>query len=620
MKQQSLRHFRTLGVLCLVSFLCQTHTVVGDGNELYQTRCAACHENPTDPKVPVRRVMAQYYQSRVQDALTNGRMAMFTEGLTEDEIHSIVNVVTRRVIDPKDAEKLQLCANEMISTEPIVPHWGIDEKNSRYQRLSTIDAKNVASLELKWVFDVPEARTMRGYPAVTSDTIFLPNTTGKLYAISRQSGCVKWYFDAEGEIRTAAHLFELGDTRAISIGVSGNNVIVLNANDGSVIHRQNMALFPQSMLTGSQRAHGNRLYVPVSAIDVALAMNPTYECCKSHGGVHAVNLKDWSIEWTAHTTEDAKPTYKNDVGTQMHGPSGAPIWTTPAIDVKRNQLYIGTGENTSSPATATSDAIIAYDLDTGEEKWVFQGTSDDAFNMACGRRMNQNCPKEKGPDFDFGASPILATTSEGIDLVLAGQKSGDVWAINPDIGELVWNRRLSPGSALGGIHWGMTLVDDVLIVPIADPAFINGANPGVFGLDIKSGELLWSHKASRACELSAIGGRFNRGGSPWPECPWHFAFSAAPVATNDVAFAGSLDGRVMAFGAHSGEILWEFNTKQEFTGTNGASAHGGAIDNPGIVVAGNQIMVLSGYDLFGQMPGNVLLVFEVNETEASESG
>ena len=137
----------------------------------------------------------------------------------------------------------------------------------------------------------------------------------------------------------------------------------------------------------------------------------------------------------------------------MQGPSGAPVWTTPAIDAKRNQLYIGTGENTSSPATHTSDAIIAYDLTTGAEKWIFQGTENDAFNMACGRRMGPNCPKERGPDFDFGASPVLTTTSAGVDLVLAGQKSGDVWALNPDNGELVWHNRLSPGSALGGVHW-----------------------------------------------------------------------------------------------------------------------------------------------------------------------
>ncbi|MYD42641.1 MAG: PQQ-binding-like beta-propeller repeat protein [Gammaproteobacteria bacterium] len=610
-------------VLLQVASICMTCTflwvpvALGSGAEIYQAKCAACHDNPTDPKVPSRRVMGSYYQSRVHDALTVGRMAPFVAGHTQEEIEQVVEHVTKRVPDPDEIAKLQLCTDQSISTDSIVSHWGLDHHNTRFQPNSDITASSAASLKLKWVFDVPESRTMRGYPAITDDTIFLPNTTGKLYALSRDDGCVKWHFDAEGEIRTAVHLFELNDEQVLSFGVQPSNLVVIRAKDGSLVHRENLAMFTQSMMTGSQRAHNGSLYVPISAFDVALAMNPMYECCESHGGVHAINLVDWSIRWTAHTTEDAKPTYKNDFGVQQRGPSGAPVWTTPAIDEKRQQLYIGTGENTSSPATTTSDAIIAYDLATGEEKWVFQGTQNDAFNMACGRRMNQNCPKEKGPDFDFGASPLLATTSEGVDLVLAGQKSGDVWALNPDTGELIWNLRLSPGSALGGVHWGMTLAGDTLVVPIADPDMVKDKNPGVFGIDIKSGELLWSHKAERGCEFGGL--RRSLFGGTWPDCPYHYAFSAAPVATNDVAFAGSLNGQVFAFRVSDGAIMWSFDTKREFKGTNGGEAHGGSIDNPGVVVAGNQVMVLSGYDMFGQMPGNALLVFELTKATSTDS-
>ncbi len=594
-----------------------TNTVLANGETIYNEKCASCHENPTDPKVPGRNIMRGYYQSRVQEALTTGRMAPFVVGLNDSEIQEIVGFVTSRVADSKEVDQLQLCPDEVIDPAPVVAHWGVDKQNTRFQPDSSINAANVASLELKWAFGVPGSRTMRSYPAVSKDTIFLPNTTGKLYAISRESGCVRWHFDAEGEIRTAAHLFEIDGKPVISIGVNRANVIILDALNGSLIHRENMALFQQSMVTGSQRAHNGQLFVPISSIDVALAMNPTYECCISHGGISAVNMADWSIRWTAHTTEDAKPTYKNSVGTQMHGPSGAPIWTTPAIDVKRNQLYIGTGENTSSPATDKSDAIIAYDLDTGAVKWVFQGTQNDAYNMACDRRMNQNCPKEKGPDFDFGASPILATTSKDVELVLAGQKSGDVWALNPDNGELVWQHRLSPGSALGGVHWGMTLVGDTLIVPIADPDFVKGANPGVFALDITSGELVWAYEASRACEFS--GSPFRAfASSERPTCPWHYAFSAAPAATNDVAFAAALDGRVFAFNVENGEILWTYDTNREFKGINDTDTQGGSIDNPGIAIAGNQVIVMSGYDMFGQMAGNVMLTFELPSETATD--
>ena len=207
----------------------------------------------------------------------------------------------------------------------------------------------------------------------------------------------------------------------------------MEAATGELIWRQAVGLFDASITTGAPAQNGGKLFVPISAFGVALAMQPDYECCKSHGGVSALDAATGEILWTTHMTEDAKPTYKNKLDVQMWGPSGAAVWTTPAIDAKRGVLYIGTGENTSSPATELSDAIVAIALETGEIKWHFQGTEGDAFNMACGGRgRSASCPKEDGPDFDFGASVIIARNSAGKDVLLAGQKSGDVYALDPD--------------------------------------------------------------------------------------------------------------------------------------------------------------------------------------------
>ena len=43
-----------------------------------------------------------------------------------------------------------------------------------------------------------------------------------------------------------------------------------------------------------------------------------------------------------------------------------------------------------------------------------------------------NCGTRPGPDFDFGASPVLATLPGGRQLIVAGQKSGVVYALDPD--------------------------------------------------------------------------------------------------------------------------------------------------------------------------------------------
>ena len=281
----------------------------------------------------------------------------------------------------------------------------------------------------------------------------------------------------------------------VVVSYQSTRVHAVDAFTGKVKWVSKVGLFDKSMNTGAPVRYEDDWLIPISAFGIAAAMNPAFECCKSHGAVSRIDGSNGDVMWTAHMTEPAQKTTKNARGTQMWGPSGAPVWTTPAVDQKRGVLYVGTGENTSSPATDKSDAIVAIDLETGKIKAHFQGTSGDAFNMACGTRNPENCPEEKGLDFDFGASPILVTTESGRDLVLAGQKSGDVWALDPDKNlELVWNNRLSNGSPLGGIHWGMTVVDGVLVVPVADPEFVTpDPKPGVYGLDIETGKTLWSY-------------------------------------------------------------------------------------------------------------------------------
>ena len=155
--------------------------------------------------------------------------------------------------------------------------------------------------------------------------------------------------------------------------------------------------------------------------------------------------------WKTYTIAEQPAARKpNRQRVMQYGPSGAPVWNTPAIDARRRQLYVGTGENYSSPAGPTSDAILAFRLDDGKMLWSFQATAGDAWNSSCVLEDRSNCPAEDGPDFDFGGATILAHSNKGRELVLAGQKSGIVWALDPDDGSLVWKQQVGRGGALEG--------------------------------------------------------------------------------------------------------------------------------------------------------------------------
>jgi len=202
-------------------------------------------------------------------------------------------------------------------------------------------------------------------------------------------------------------------------------------------------------------------------------------------------------------------------------------------------------------------------------------------------------------------APILVTREDGRDILVVGQKSGMVWALDPDAdGEVLWSARVGKGSALGGIHWGMASDGHLAYAANADrDAVIVDVNPdqeaapGLYAIDLMTGEIVWSAPAPRnTCEE-------RQGCYP--------ANSAAPTVIPGAVFAGGLDGHIRAYSTTDGQILWDFDTVQEFETSNGILGKGGSIDGPGPVIANGLVFVNSGYGQFGQIPGNLLLVFGV---------
>ena len=72
-----------------------------------------------------------------------------------------------------------------------------------------------------------------------------------------------------------------------------------------------------------------------------------------------------------------------------------------------------------------------------------------------------------------------------------------------------------------------------------------------------------------------------------------------------------MDGWMYILDNASGNLLWEFNTNADFSEYTDTKAYGGTIEGLGPVIAGNNLFINSGYQYGGNMPGNVLLNFEL---------
>jgi len=287
----------------------------------------------------------------------------------------------------------------------------------------------------------------------------------------------------------------------------------------------------------------------------------------------------------------------------MYGPAGAAVWSAPTIDAKRRQVYVGTGDTYTDVKENGSDAIMALDLASGKVKWRNQVTENDSFLMGCNRGGIVNCPTVLGPDHDFGASPILFTLPNGKDIILAGQKSGVVFGMDPDNeGRTIWRNKVGNGGALGGIEWGMAADAKRLYVAVADLGLPPPkGKAGLFALDPATGDQQWYTAAPKVnCSYS---GRCLLGQS------------AAPTVIPGLVLSTTIDGHLRAYNANDGKIVWDFDTAaQKYQTINGVKDQsGGSLDVAGPVLAGGLMYIISGYaGALGGAPDNVLLVFSVD--------
>jgi len=586
------------------------------GAELFQTQCASCHLRGVS-HAPHKNMLELLSPESIIATLTSGSMKEQGAGLDATQKSELAEYLSNTSVD---ADKIPetVCGAEISFFDfddfPGWTGWGIDHSNSRTISSSQagINSENVDKLKFKWAFGFPNSSRVRSQPTPAGGGLFVGSHNGAVYFLDRETGCVRWKFQASAEVRTTILIspWEKGDTTAspqLYFGDFLGNLYAVKALTGELIWKMRVDPHPSATITGTPVLFENKLFVPVSSLEVISAANPKFSCCTFRGSITAVDADSGEELWKTHTiAEEPRVIGKNRIGTEMVGPSGAPVWNSPSIDKKRKLLFFGTGENYMSPATKTSDAIFAISLDTGAVQWVYQGTANDAFNVSCLVKDRLNCPEEDGPDLDFGAATVFVPDArDGEGLVIGGQKSGVVHALNPDNGELIWKSRVGRGGIVGGVHFGMAREGDRLFVPISDTPDGNdhdrSPRPGLFGLDIESGGEVLESPMQDTC-----GGR-------------EFCYpgiSAAITATPELIFAGGTDGFIRAYDSKNGNVLWQEFTAKTYSTVSGVDARGGSLSGgAGPVAYKSMLFVSSGYSFANLAGGNVLIAYEVDARE-----
>ena len=575
------------------------------GEELFNARCKGCHMPPIE-HAPSRAELAAQFPNVISDALKTGKMQAMAAGLSDEDIGAIAAFVTGQPPDAKfdlAGESRNPCpaGAKFNPAGPAWNGWSPDKQNTRTAASTTITAAGAPRLKVKWAFAYQGGRY--GQPTVVGNRVFVTSSSGQVYALDKTSGCVAWAYAARGPVRVTVSIGKnpkAASGWAAYFGDMNRNQVAVDANTGKELWTVSIDPGPRGILTGAPTLWGDTLYVPLSSFEENVAGLAAYECCKQRGAVAALDIATGRIKWKSYSIPTAPaPFKKNAAGTQMYGPAGGAIWSSPTIDPKRGVLYVATGDSYTEVEEGYSDAVEAMDLKTGKIRWAHQMTALDHFLVGCPpQRPGPNCPNPNGPDFDFGSSPILKHLAGGKDILLAGQKSGQVYGLNPDDGAIVWQTRIGKGSALGGVEWGMAADNANLYVGIADRGM-----PTLSALRLTDGALIWRHRAPEPAKCS-FEGRCGNG------------YSGPPSLANGVLYGVNQDGHVRAFEARTGKLLWDYDTAgAHYETVNGVkNQRGGNLDATGMTFAGPMAFLMAGFNgaSGSSGPDNVLLAFSVD--------
>ena len=475
--------------------------------------------------------------------------------------------------------------------------WGRDLDNTRYQPEPALRASDVAKLALKWAYGY-QGGLQYGQPTIVDGRVFVSSSAGRIYSLDAKTGCTYWTYDLPAGSRTAITIGELARARIASLprklkrtlahldvikapsaaffGDDHGAVYAVDAQKGTQLWKTQVDLHPQARIIGAPTLYNDRLYVAVSSTEDRAAANPNYTCCTFRGSVVALDIANGRTVWKSFTVlEEPVATRKGVTGIQEFGPAGVAISAAPTVDSKRNVLYVATAGSAGGIEQALADAVVAFDLADGKLRWVKQLVRADAVASS-----------------SFASSPVLRTLASGKEIVLAGQKSGVVYALDPDHGgEVLWQTKVTGDGAGGGIAWGSAADHRSFYVAasgaLASP--VNGTG-SLTALDLKTGIPRWHTVA------------------PEPACSWveHNCSHAQSQAVSVIpgsAFSGSLDGHLRAYSTIDGKILWDFDTAKVYRTQNGIKASGGPLDHGGATIVNGIVFINS---------GNTLLAFSVD--------
>jgi polyvinyl alcohol dehydrogenase (cytochrome) len=387
---------------------------------------------------------------------------------------------------------------------------------------TSISTSNVGTLHSVWQKAMPG--DVSATPTVSNGVVYVPDWGGKFTALDARNGTVIWQDDlgtllgkAAGSVASRTGPAISGNTVYISTQ-QGGLLLSINATNGALNWSTPIDVYGNQYATGTQSpvVFQGVVYAGVSSSEEgAVAFGA--QCCTFRGNFSAFSANSGKRIWSFTTIGDTS---------WAAGYRGVGVWgSTPVIDQARGYVYITTGNDYTAPQSVQDcqnawqpgtpytcedqypdnhvDSVVALNRSTGAMVWSRRLQLYDAWNVACIFGTSQ-CPTAVGPDYDFGQGAMLVKNTKVGDVLVAGQKSGWLWGLNPADGTIRWSNQAGPGGTLGGLEWGSSTDGNRVYYAVSNsdgtpftltnpaPGSASSTSAGLWGaVDVATGKTIW---------------------------------------------------------------------------------------------------------------------------------
>ena len=456
--------------------------------------------------------------------------------------------------------------------------YGHGYSNQRFSPLHGIDITNVSQIVPIYAFQTGIIGPFEASPLVSQSVMFVSTAYDGVFALNAKTGQVLWERPPiRGKFRLCCGAVNRGvalSDKLVIIAQVDGVLVALDRQTGKVVWATTVADNAAGYsMTMAPLIYRNTVIVGVAGSEFGI-----------RGFLAAYDLREGHLRWRWHATDPQHwfgPSIRlrSDDGQRLgvrasalarkrfadswlHGGGG--IWTTPAVDVARNTLYVTTGNPYPDGARHTrpgdnlyTDCIVALDASSGSLKWYYQ-----------------EMPHDVG-DLDAASPPILFDVRDNngriVDAVAEIGKNGVLYVLNRQTGELIRRSRnvsqvgasVHAKKSIGGSEWSPASYDPVLSYAVVSAA--QRSEDQRYGHEDSERLGRSSARSARASGVSAGYATVtaidpNTGVAAWQDRFDEGLVGGTLSTAGGLTFVGEGGGYFDALSTRTGELLWRFQT------------------------------------------------------------